>query len=239
MDKITKDIAEQWGREWQESSETIIDLKDRLLRYKYRILQNILSQLPEDAKIIEIGCGNSSWLKLLKEKNPKIEIYGLDISQEAVEISKKRGVKAVSGDARNMPFENNFFDLVFSFGTIEHFPETEKAIYEHIRILKPNGFTWIETPNKISLQGLESAFSNWRHKRNKYQLMISQGKWYSAKILKKMAKKFNGNINISIHGSGPVVPCYRFLRFLDPIFSNFIRRFFGGNSGIIIKKLKQ
>lgn len=236
MDKISYDIAKQWGQQWSESSDAVINLKDPLLNYKYGVFKKLLAQLPKNAKIIEIGCGNSSWLKLLKEKNPQIEIYGLDISLEAIEISKKYGIKTILGDIRNAPFEDNYFDLVFSFGTIEHFPETKKALLEHIRILKPNGFAWIEVPNKISLQGLEKIFSNWRHKRDKYKVMIEQGKHYSFWQLKKMAQDSSYKFSIKIQGSGPVVPYYRFFKIFDLIFPNFIRRFFGGNAGIILKK---
>lgn len=236
MPDSIKDVAAQWGKEWTVSPDSVINTSNISEKYKVMIFERILRQLPEDAAVLEIGCGNGAWLRLLRERHPKLKAFGLDVSSEAVAISTGHGIQPTLGDARNMPYPDDTFDLVFSFGTIEYFPETERAVWEHIRVMKPGGFVWIEIPNRWSLQGLEAAISNARHHRDPYERMVEQGKWYCCRELKRMAKYYPVKKHIRIQGGGPVVPYFRYFWFLDPIFPGFIRRFFGGSTGIIVQK---
>ena len=47
------------------------------------------------------------------------------------------GLSAAGGDVRDLPFANDSFDAIYSMGTIEHFAETERAVAEMARVLKP------------------------------------------------------------------------------------------------------
>lgn len=235
----TKEIAEQWGKEWSESPDSEINPRGYCEKYKVSVFDRLLKHLPPEAKVLEIGCGNSAWLRLLRSRYPKISLYGLDFSDEAVAISLRHKINVAKGDARHMPYPDDTFDLVFSFGTVEHFPETELAIWEHFRVVKPGGLIWIETPNRLSLQGLQAAFSNYRHDRDPYDLMIAQGKWYTHWDLKRMIRYAPGKKKIYIQGSGPVLPFSDILpAWLDNLFSSILpRRYVGGNAGIVVRKL--
>ena len=54
------------------------------------------------------------------------------------------------GDVENMPYADNTFDFVYSYGVIHHTPNMEKAIEEIYRVLKPGGECWIAVYNKNS-----------------------------------------------------------------------------------------
>lgn len=54
-----------------------------------------------------------------------------------------------AGDVRSLPFPEHTFDLLYSMGTIEHFPEYRTAIAECYRVLKPGGRAIIGVPNKL------------------------------------------------------------------------------------------
>lgn len=43
-------------------------------------------------------------------------------------------------DAENLPFANNEFDIVYSWGVLHHTPNTERAFQEVYRVLKPGGY---------------------------------------------------------------------------------------------------
>jgi SAM-dependent methyltransferase len=52
------------------------------------------------------------------------------------------------GDVRDLPFRDASFDAVYSMGTIEHFDETERAVREIARVLKPGGRAIVGVPNR-------------------------------------------------------------------------------------------
>jgi ubiquinone/menaquinone biosynthesis C-methylase UbiE len=74
------------------------------------------------------------------------KVVALDITVGRV-ISAQRKLKlvrqgrgcAIQGDAENLPFEDGTFDIVYSFGVLHHTENTEQAISELHRVLKPGG----------------------------------------------------------------------------------------------------
>jgi SAM-dependent methyltransferase len=79
-------------------------------------------------------------------------VYGVDISAptalEAKAAFRGRPSRLVVGDVRQLPFAPGSFDAIYSMGTIEHFPETEAAVCELARLLKPGGRMILGVPNK-------------------------------------------------------------------------------------------
>jgi len=59
-----------------------------------------------------------------------------------------QGLQAAVGDVRALPFRDASFDAVYSMGTIEHFDETERAVEEIARVLKPGGRAIVGVPNR-------------------------------------------------------------------------------------------
>jgi len=100
-------------------------------------------------KILDVACGTGdmikNWIKYAKTFNKNIEIKGLDPSKEMLNIAKEKlpNVDFVLGYATEIPFDNENVDIVsISFG-IRNVLETQKAIDEFYRILKPNGILLI------------------------------------------------------------------------------------------------
>ena len=97
-------------------------------------------------KVLDIGCGNGYILAEYAKHGA--EVYGVDISDTSVELTKKRftiyglnfnggGVK--TENAEHLPFSDHMFDCVVSMGVLHHTPNTQQAINEAYRVLKPNG----------------------------------------------------------------------------------------------------
>lgn len=83
------------------------------------------------------------------------KIYGIDISDYLVKKARQ-DFKKINipvhlrvSDIRKIKFKSNFFDYLYSMGTIEHIPDYEKAIREIYRVLKPGGKCIIGVPNKL------------------------------------------------------------------------------------------
>jgi len=78
--------------------------------------------------------------------------YGVDISLPIVRQARAgfgdRDLRAPIADIRQLPFRDGSFDAIYSMGTVEHFDETEQAIGEILRVLRPGGRAVIGVPNR-------------------------------------------------------------------------------------------
>ena len=139
-------------------------------------------------------------------------VSGIDITPNHLEIARKRfslyGIRAdvMLADAENMAFEDGIFDMVYSFGVIHHIPDTEKAISEIYRILKPDGRVFIGVYHKYSAFSLFSVHMRYILKmtflHESYQRALSKieyrensdacplVKMYSRKGLRNMLNSF-------------------------------------------------
>ena len=92
-------------------------------------------------KVLEIGVGQGTDIRRY-HKGGAI-VYGIDLTKNAIETTQKNidvpKNRFNVGDAENLPFKDNTFDLVYCFGVLHHTPNTEKAIAEIYRVLKPEG----------------------------------------------------------------------------------------------------
>jgi SAM-dependent methyltransferase len=81
--------------------------------------------------------------------------YGVDISEPIVVRARaafSRGaLRCAVSDVRELPFRDASFDAIYSMGTVEHFDETERAIDEIARVLKPGGRAIVGVPNRHDL----------------------------------------------------------------------------------------
>lgn len=102
----------------------------------------------ETAKICEIGSGNG---KLVKDFSVMLgcQPYGVEYSKKAATGADKLGVKTIFADAFDPAFlkkYQNYFDVVFSYGFIEHIVPPKKAAQVHFQIAKPGGYVIIQIP---------------------------------------------------------------------------------------------
>jgi SAM-dependent methyltransferase len=78
--------------------------------------------------------------------------YGIDISGPIVTQARagfgENALRCTVSDVRALPFRNDSFDAIYSMGTIEHFDETEVAVAEIARVLKPGGRAIVGVPNR-------------------------------------------------------------------------------------------
>jgi len=115
--------------------------------------------------ILDIGCGDGSFIINFKEY---CEVFGVDISWRAIKRAKEAGVNAykMNISCEKLPFENEYFDIVYLGDVIEHLINPDFTINEVSRVMKTKGFLVLSTPNLacwlnrlLLLLGIQPLFS--------------------------------------------------------------------------------
>ena len=115
----------RFGKEYSERNLMAPNELDQLYLDKYGISRTelnkeFLDDLNVD-RILEVGCNVGNQLLLLT-KMGCTNLWGMELQDYAVEIARKRtsGINIVKGSAFDIPYKNNFFDLVFTSGVLIH-----------------------------------------------------------------------------------------------------------------------
>lgn len=238
MKESDKRIKEYWSNNWKGLKKSPMNTHEA--DFKRKILKKIFERFNgKKIDILEIGCGNGSWLIEAKKLYPNSTLYGYDISETALEICKKKGIKAYNEDCRKIKSKRKF-DVVLSFGVIEHYPpqETEMAFKEHYRVTKEGGTLWIDVPNKDSLPNIAEELSKRIHRISREKHLAEWGRRHTWNELARMAIScdlFCVRYTVCV---GPVLPYsdIKIIGALDRLMPDWIRIRFGGCLGIVIKK---
>lgn len=103
--------------------------------------------LDKNSKILDIGCAKGFMLYDFHRLIPGIEIHGIDISEYAINNSKKEIKESLQvGNAINLPFKDNYFDLVISITTLHNLNKTDMqhALNEIKRVSKKHAFITLD-----------------------------------------------------------------------------------------------
>lgn len=110
-----------------------------------RIKQQVidLAEPQTGDKILDFGCGTGTLCQMLKIQNHDIDITGIDVDPEILEIARKKAPELAftSFDGSTLPFKTNSFDKIISTWVFHHLNHEQKimAFREICRVLKPNG----------------------------------------------------------------------------------------------------
>ncbi len=94
-------------------------------------------------RVLEVGVGmGADYLEWLKAG---ADAYGIDFTARGVAHTERRcqlhgfTPKVIVGDAENLPYPDDSFDLVYSWGVVHHSPDTAQCFREIARVLRPGG----------------------------------------------------------------------------------------------------
>ncbi|MBC7538817.1 MAG: class I SAM-dependent methyltransferase, partial [Bacteriovorax sp.] len=123
--EVTWDLV--WKNDQEKSSYSLNEWRDERADDKvgYFIQSGLMFKPGE--RVLDAGCGDGSILFALK-KHFDISLIGADFSEEALTNAAKNSIRkgltleTHKADTRDLPFENNSIDKIFSLGVVEHLP---------------------------------------------------------------------------------------------------------------------
>ncbi len=139
-------------REFYETSESYKDLlaahDETYLRHYVELVTRFA---PQDAKILDLGCGNGISSRLLNQSG--FEVVGTDISPLFLEDARKwenPNLRYEVCDVLELPFADESFDVICSNELVEHLPDVETGLSEMVRVVRTGGKVVISGPNLCS-----------------------------------------------------------------------------------------
>lgn len=138
-----------------------------------RLFADLIGQqmLKPDARVLDIGTSTGTNLRMLREMGFANRV-GLDLSEDAIRWCAEKGLgKVEKGDACNLPFADQEFDLVLATDIIEHVDDDLRAVSEIYRVLAPGGTAIITVPAFQSLWGLQDTVSHHKRRYRQQQLL--------------------------------------------------------------------
>lgn len=132
-------------------------------KYLYPIVSKILADLPKESRVLDLGCGNGSFLSLFQDRGWRL--YGTDFSTAGIEIATHHfpGIHFALADATTHPlpeFLSNqlgSFDALISTEVIEHLYDPATFLRNAHSLLKPGGTLVLSTPYHGYLKNLSLA----------------------------------------------------------------------------------
>lgn len=143
MNDLTKYISSQFKNPKGFGGVLITIIQNIVNQELYKATSDIVSLAGGD-RLLDIGYGNGHLLKKLYKKQ-QIEMYGIDISNDAKEMATKKNKDAAAngnlhlsiGDCCNLQYDANVFDVVTTINTVYFWSDTIKGLAEIYRVLKP------------------------------------------------------------------------------------------------------
>ena len=162
MMQINKDNLESINKEyWLNRAPGYSDVnKEELEGIQHRtwkeylcgqISTNFPARTPSDIKILDVGAGPGFISIILAEEGYNVTAF--DFAQSMIEEAKKNAgaladkINFIQGDAMNLPFEDESFDVVFSRNLTWNLPYPDKAYDHWIRVLKAKGLMMVFDAN--------------------------------------------------------------------------------------------
>ena len=174
-------------------------------RARRQFIIQLLKNYPRDNRILDIGCSSGILLSdLIKNGFNPSEMYGIDISQQAIDNCKKNGiVNAFVMDAQNINLSKSF-DIIIASDSLEHLKNDEKALQSWYNLLKPDGILYVFVPayrflwshhDDINKHYRRYTRSNLRDKLNNSDFkIVKSGYWNFVLFLPIMIMRLLGKL---------------------------------------------
>lgn len=136
---------------------------ERQGEYIFKYCEEVILSLKKTSlKIIEIGCANGSNLieieKLCNEIGIECDLFGTEYEEENAKKALQKGVKIINSDLGVIIEEEHEFDIVILSHVLEHFAGLNKVIKQIKKILKKDGFVYVEVPGLMNKEMIKRNY---------------------------------------------------------------------------------
>jgi ubiquinone/menaquinone biosynthesis C-methylase UbiE len=152
--------------------------------------------LPNKLEWLDVGCGNGDFTEMVIKRYSPEAISGMDPSAEQLSYARSRpGCELASfrlGNANNLPYSNNQFDVAVMALSIFFVPEPAKGLSEMIRVVRPGGsiaaYVWDMLDNLYPLAPINQQLSAMGMQQllppslNSSKLAVLQNLWTQANL---------------------------------------------------------
>ncbi|MBN9119305.1 MAG: class I SAM-dependent methyltransferase [Planctomycetes bacterium] len=146
---------EEMGRIYPDHYHAF-DFKPEEFGFVYRVRRRLEARralkwchdLPADARILDVGCGDGFHLRLLKEfGKPGWSLEGVDTDPRAVAHARAAGLTVHHGNIQELPLPADHYHLALMVMTVEHMTDPVGVLRTVRRVLKPGGKVVLVTDN--------------------------------------------------------------------------------------------
>lgn len=194
-------------------------------------------------KVLDIGCGSGNIGGYLADEGNFV--WGLDINEDALKLSRDKGIKASLWDINKVwPYANNFFDVVIAVDLLEHLYDWDFIFQEAYRVLKTGGSFLILTPNHFDIQNrmnilIGKGIVHWSRKKDtSSSLSYSHVRFPLLDDILDLAKDHGLYPNTIVYNfmSGKYPPAFFAPFFFKKFLLKIVPRLYSGKFGISFKK---
>lgn len=169
-------MSEALPREMQQHTYAIMDrVEDKHWWFVGRraILESFLKEIIQKSKtqnprILDVGCGTGANLEMLSQFG---RAQGVDVSDDALEFCRTKGLNVQKGLAEALPYEEDSFEITTALDVIEHLDDDIAGLREMYRVTKQGGYTLIFVPAFMWLWGVQDDVSNHRIRYTRRQIV--------------------------------------------------------------------
>jgi len=119
-------------------------------------------------RILDVGCGTGANIEMLSQYG---DAEGVDVSDDALEFCRRKGLKAQKGLAETLPYEDEAFDLTTALDVIEHLDDDVAGLKEMHRVTRSGGYSLFFVPAFMWLWGVQDDISNHRIRYTRKQIV--------------------------------------------------------------------
>jgi SAM-dependent methyltransferase len=119
-------------------------------------------------RILDVGCGTGANLEMLSQFG---DAEGVDVSDEALEFCRRKGLTVQKGLAETLPYADESFDVTTALDVVEHLDNDVAGLKEMFRVTKKGGYSLIFVPAFMWLWGVQDDISNHRIRYTKSQIV--------------------------------------------------------------------
>lgn len=162
-------------------------MSENIQKIRQNTLINFIREKKLNGTLLDIGCQDGKMSSIISEEGFKV--YGIDIDDSLIEKATERfpeiNFKCVDC-GKELPFPNDFFDIVWAGDVIEHITDTDIFVNEINRILKKDGLFIMSTPYHGLIKNILIAVLNFE---GHFNPEFPHYKFFTIKSLKNILEK--------------------------------------------------